>query len=197
MMGGLSNQIIRISHWRHERHFTARRVNKEFDCWWHVNRYTSVCWAGKFPSMHTSLRAKWTVAFSYLLGLIISLPLAVLKHITLRTNSTGVTELAESICLYEFGENVSVTEHWTWTTYIYFAESLVRFVPALVLATLNWMIMIKFRGIVKTRLQMHSNNQPSDQVSPSSINESSILLMIQFLALNPASWDESATSPAY
>lgn len=114
--------------------------------------------------MHTSLRAKWTVAFAYLVALIISLPLAVLKHITARPESTG-SGSAGSVCLYEFGENVSVTEHWTWTTYVYFGESLVRFVPALVLATLNWMIMIKFRGVVKTRLQMHSNNQPSDQVS--------------------------------
>ena len=49
------------------------------DC---VFRYTSVCWAGKFPSMHTSLRAKWTVAISYALAFIISSPLAVLKHIS-------------------------------------------------------------------------------------------------------------------
>ena len=105
------------------------------------------------------------MAFSYLVALIISLPLAVLKHITLRSESPGSPGSPGSICLYEFGENVDVTEHWTWTTYVYFGESLVRFVPALVLATLNWLIMIKFRGVVKTRLQMHSTNQPSDLVS--------------------------------
>ena len=74
-------------------------------------------------------------------------------------------EKSQVSCPYQFGENYRVTEHWTWTTYVYFGESLVRFLPALVLATLNWLIMIKFRGVVKTRLQLHASNKAPDQVS--------------------------------
>ena len=41
-----------------------------------------------------------------------------------------------------------------WTAYVWLGETLVRFLPAAILATLNFLIMMKFRGVVKTRIQM-------------------------------------------
>lgn len=122
------------------------------------NRYTSVCLAGKFPSFHTPARAKLAVALGYLLALIISLPLCVLKEVKVVPWTGDPRNKPVNWCDYKFFERVAVTSHPLWTAYVWVGESLVRFLPAIILATLNWLIMTKFRGVVKTRLQMQQHN---------------------------------------
>lgn len=90
------------------------------------------------------------VAVSFLLALIVSLPLCILKYVVVHAEGTP----AACKCRYEFLENKNVTAHPLWTAYVWLGESLVRFLPAIILATLNMLIMMKFRGVVKTRIQM-------------------------------------------
>lgn len=123
-----------------------------------VHRYTSVCWAGRFPSFHTPGRAKMAVALGFVLALIISLPLCILKEVKIQPYE-GDSQQPEEWCDYKFFERKSVTSHTLWTVYVWAGETLVRFLPALILATLNWLIMMKFRGVVKTRLQMQQSTQ--------------------------------------
>ncbi len=130
-----------------------------------IYRYTSVCWAGRFPSVHTPERAKLAVALGYLVALIISLPLCVLKEVTENAYTHDPDEMPADWCYYKFIERKSVTSHALWTAYVWLGESLVRFLPALILAVLNWLIMMKFRGVVKTRLQMQQNNHQIDAPS--------------------------------
>ena len=99
------------------------------------------------------------VALSYLLALITSLPLCFLKKVEIYDEAEREAR-PEKWCPYQYFENEIVTGHPLWTVYVWLGESVVRFLPALVLAVLNSMIMIKFRGVVKTRLHMQEHGQP-------------------------------------
>lgn len=126
-----------------------------------VERYTSVCLAGQFPKIHTPLRAKMAVAISFLLALIVSLPLCILKYVVVHNEEEKSTR--DSIkCRYEYLENKIVTAHPLWTAYVWLGESLVRFLPGLILATLNMLILIKYHGVVKTRRQMRQGQPNAD-----------------------------------
>lgn len=126
-----------------------------------VERYTSVCLAGQFPKIHTPLRAKMAVAISFLLALIVSLPLCILKYVVVHNEEEKSTR--DSIkCRYEYLENKIVTAHPLWTAYVWLGESLVRFLPGLILATLNMLILIKYHGVVKTRRQMRQMQPNAD-----------------------------------
>lgn len=125
---------------------------------WHyifIGRYTSVCLPGQFTKIHTPLRAKLAVAVSFFLALIVSLPLCVLKYVVIHPEDNKPS----SGCRFEFFENKNVTAHPLWTAYVWLGETLVRFLPALILSILNMLIMIKFRGVVKTRIQMQQNHR--------------------------------------
>lgn len=94
------------------------------------------------------------VAVSFFLALIVSLPLCILKYVVIHNEDN----IPQSGCRFEFFENKNVTAHPLWTAYVWLGESLVRFLPALILSTLNMLIIIKFRGVVKTRIQMQQNH---------------------------------------
>ncbi|XP_046643117.1 probable G-protein coupled receptor B0563.6 isoform X2 [Daphnia pulicaria] len=124
-----------------------------------VERYTSVCLAGQFPKIHTPLRAKMAVATSFLLGLIVSFPLCILKYVVVNSEEEMMAKnLSE--CRFQYLENRNVTAHPLWTAYVWIGESLVRFLPGLILVILNMLILIKYHGVVKTRRQMQ-RGQPN------------------------------------
>ncbi|EFX89018.1 hypothetical protein DAPPUDRAFT_95505 [Daphnia pulex] len=123
-----------------------------------VERYTSVCLAGQFPKIHTPLRAKMAVATSFLLGLIVSFPLCILKYVV--NSEEEMMARNSSECRFQYLENRNVTAHPLWTAYVWMGESLVRFLPGLILVILNMLILIKYHGVVKTRRQMQ-RGQPN------------------------------------
>lgn len=101
------------------------------------------------------------VAISFLLALIVSLPLCILKYVVVHNEEEKSTR--DSIkCRYEYLENKIVTAHPLWTAYVWLGESLVRFLPGLILATLNMLILIKYHGVVKTRRQMRQGQPNAD-----------------------------------
>jgi hypothetical protein len=89
-----------------------------------IERYTSICWIGAFHEMHTPTRAKLASGISFVIALLISVPLAGLKVVTEGLESTS--------CIYGFTENKNITNHYMWIAYVWFGESCVRFLPALV-----------------------------------------------------------------
>ena len=109
--------------------------------------------------MHTPQRAKMAAALCYLLALIINLPLCFLKKVTDESEIDEKVRAgkSEKWCPYQYSENKNVTSHPMWTVYVWLGESLVRFFPALVLAVLNSMIVMKFHGVIKTRMNMQSH----------------------------------------
>ena len=105
---------------------------------------------------------------SFIVALLISTPLSVMKLVT----TSSSTAAANGTCPYEFAENRDVTGHKLWTSYVWFAESCVRFVPALILATLNSLIIIKFRVVVQNRLRMAlTSYDPPGSTSKSPLNK--------------------------
>lgn len=96
------------------------------------------------------------VAVSFFLALIVSLPLCVFKYVVVYSEHANPPPVGG--CRYQYFENKNVTGHPLWTAYVWLGEGLVRFLPALILAVLNMLIMIKFRGVVKTRMQMQQGH---------------------------------------
>jgi len=99
------------------------------------------------------------VATSFLLGLIVSFPLCILKYVVVHSEEEVIANNSIE-CRYEYLENRNVTAHPLWTAYVWMGESLVRFLPGLILVTLNMLILIKYHGIVKTRRLMQQG-QPN------------------------------------
>ena len=120
-----------------------------------IGRYTSICWIGAFQEMHTPTRARLAIGVSFIIALLISLPLAGLKVVTEGSESTS--------CIYGFTENKNITDHYMWTAYVWFGESCVRFLPALVLATLNSLIIIRFRDVIQNRLKLTSSKRETSK----------------------------------
>lgn len=108
-----------------------------------------------FHTIHTTARAKLAVAISNIVALLISLPLSALKTVQEYSNHT---KYLNRNCSYGFSENMEVTKSSLWTAYVWFGECFVRLVPGLVLAILNSLIIIKFRQVVKNRLQLHASS---------------------------------------
>lgn len=115
-----------------------------------------MCLSGKFPQIHTPMRARIAVAFAFLLALVISLPLCTLKYVVVRNDTDNMLQISKTTdnCSYQYYENKKVTTHPLWIAYVWLGESLVRFIPALILATLNLLIMMKFRGVIKNRIKL-------------------------------------------
>ena len=99
------------------------------------------------------------VATSFLLALIVSFPLCILKYVVIHSEEE-MSNNNSIDCRYEYLENRNVTAHPLWTAYVWLGESLVRFLPGLILVTLNMLILIKYHGVVKTRRLMQQR-QPN------------------------------------
>jgi hypothetical protein len=99
------------------------------------------------------------VATSFLLGLIVSFPLCILKYVVVNSEEEMMARNS-SECRFQYLENRNVTAHPLWTAYVWIGESLVRFLPGLILVILNMLILIKYHGVVKTRRQMQ-RGQPN------------------------------------
>lgn len=106
------------------------------------------------------MRARIAVACAFLLALVISLPLCTLKYVVVynETDSSLLKATTCEKCSYQYFENKKITTHPLWIAYVWLGESLVRFVPAIILATLNLLIMMKFRGVIKNRIQLQQGS---------------------------------------
>nr|CAD7426711.1 unnamed protein product [Timema monikensis] len=112
-----------------------------------IDRYISVCLPTKFRSVHTRRNARVAIATSYALAVAISCPLTALKSVCVIDPGPQGAPLP----LYAFQENTPVTHSTTWLVYLWTSETAVRFGPAVILATLNLLIICKFRNLKSKR----------------------------------------------
>lgn len=109
-----------------------------------IERYLSVCYPLLFRNVHTRKNAKKYVISCYLIGFVVSIPLICLK-VVCKKKQTDDCEL------WDFQENKEATSTIYWNIYLWISEVLVRFGPCIVLATLNILIIKKFRQIAAKR----------------------------------------------
>nr|CAD7446342.1 unnamed protein product [Timema bartmani] len=112
-----------------------------------IDRYISVCLPTKFRSVHTRRNARIAIATSYALAVAISCPLTALKSVCVIDPGPQGAPLP----LYAFQENTPVTHSTSWLMYLWTSETAVRFGPAVILATLNLLIICKFRNLKSKR----------------------------------------------
>lgn len=84
----------------------------------------------------------------YIFAFIISAPLGFLKNVDSFINTTNGSD--ERI-IYTSPENKIITGEITWKIYIYVEESIIRFGPAIILAALNFLIIVRFRQITNRK----------------------------------------------
>ena len=122
--------------------------------------------------MHQPLRARIYSALAFILALLISLPSTGLKYVVVSNRG----ELSESDkwkyhrdggCDYKFEVNQDFVKSNLWTAYVWAYEVVVRFGPALIMAVLNVLIMLKFHKVVRNRVRMKTN-APRDKGQPAS-----------------------------
>lgn len=121
-------------------------------CFMTVDRYISVCLPTKFRSVHTRKNATLSIAVSYVLGTVVSCPLAALKTVCKVIPNPG----NDPVVYYSFQENTKVTNSWPWMVYLWTSEIWVRFGPAFILAILNTFIIRKFRKLEANRKRFRS-----------------------------------------
>lgn len=111
-----------------------------------IERYFSVCHPTIFRSLHTKKNARICIMWCYVIAILVSLPLTVLKRVCLLNNSQKMT------CEHwEFQENVTVTSTIYWTAYLWLSEFLIRLGPCVILGILNILIIRKFRQVTEKR----------------------------------------------
>lgn len=111
-----------------------------------IERYFSVCLPTIFRSLHTKKNARICIMWCYIIALLVSLPLTVLKRVCLMSKNSKTT------CEHwEFQENVTVTNTTYWTAYLWLSEFLIRLGPCVILGVLNILIIKKFRQVTEKR----------------------------------------------
>lgn len=108
-----------------------------------IERYFSVCHPTTFKNIHTKRYARIGIIWCYFFGILVSLPLTLFKKVCVFDEDTKL--------LWEFEENVDVTNSIYWSIYLWSSEILIRIGPGIILAVLNILIIQKFRKIRSKR----------------------------------------------
>lgn len=118
-----------------------------------VERYLAVCIPHKYRKIHKKGNAKVVVFGSYALSVIINSPLVLIK------NACVIRKPEQLRLIWDYHENLQVTRTAYWKIYLIFSESATRIVPALILATLNVLIIKEFRkrAAMKKKLLLDIN----------------------------------------
>lgn len=109
-----------------------------------VERYFSVCLPTVFRSVHTKRNAKKAIFGSFLTSIIVGIPLTTLKIVCVNNKSSNCTK-------FSIQENTIITDTIYWNIYLLISECIVRIGPFFVVATLNVLIIKKFRVISAKR----------------------------------------------
>ncbi|XP_017786695.1 PREDICTED: probable G-protein coupled receptor B0563.6 [Nicrophorus vespilloides] len=122
-----------------------------------IERYFSVCLPTMFRSVHTVRIAKLATLGCFLTALAVSAPLTTMKTVCMVKGNLSCTD-------WDFHENNAITDTIYWGAYLWCSECLVRFGPCLILATLNILIIRKFRKITaKRKVFREATAFPSDR----------------------------------
>ncbi|ODN00950.1 putative G-protein coupled receptor AH9.1 [Orchesella cincta] len=113
-----------------------------------IDRFISVCLPARFRSAQTSARPGKVIFLCYCVAFIISAPLAFLKHVC------AMVDPVTNETIYSSPENTKITLKYAWKMYIITEEIIIRFGPAIILASLNFLIILRFRQITKKRREI-------------------------------------------
>lgn len=125
-----------------------------------VDRFISVCLPEKFRSAQTSAKPGKVILLCYIFAFIISAPLAFLKYVC-KTNENITNEYT-----YSSPENTDITHLMPWRMYIIVEEIIIRFGPAIILASLNFLIIVRFRQITNRKADLLTGDCSSGSGGP-------------------------------
>lgn len=117
-----------------------------------VDRFISVCLPDRFRTAQTSAKPGKVILLCYIVAFIISAPLAFLKHVCVMTDSVSNQSTYNSL------ENTKITHTYAWQMYIIAEEIIIRFGPAIILASLNFLIIVRFRQITNRKADLLNAN---------------------------------------
>lgn len=118
-----------------------------------VDRFISVCLPERFRSAQTTAKPGKVILLCYIVAFIISAPLAFLNRVC--TDSTNnLTTATVPVPSYSFVENTIITHMAPWKMYIIVEEIIIRFGPAIILASLNFLIIVRFRQITNRKHEL-------------------------------------------
>ena len=151
-----------------------------------INRYISIYHPTHFKKFHTESKAKFSIAVSFLGGLLLHLPLCFQNKVVCAADSDGplVSLLARNVsaatglpgnrttehqyplvpspppsaCVST--EDEYVTESYAFKTYLVVSEILLRFGPILILAILNTLIIIRFKQLARKKAALRGGKRP-------------------------------------
>ena len=113
-----------------------------------INRYISIYMPTHFQRLHTFKNAQIHISLCFLAGVLLHIPLCFQNHVQCRLNQE------EGRCSWQAREQPHISQSIMFKVYLVVSEILLRFGPITMLATLNTLIIYKFRKIAKRRQRL-------------------------------------------
>lgn len=150
-----------------------------------IDRLYSVCFPQQFHNVHTNSNAKASLLGSYGIGMVISLPLTLLKNICL------IQDEVTHVSTWDFHENVPVTRTIYWSMYLLLSELVIRLGPIIVLTTLNLIIIKKVREHAATKKNLCTNSVTNESIQEQGMlntqnkksSESKIIILLHAIVI--------------
>jgi hypothetical protein len=117
-----------------------------------VNRYISIYRPTQFQRIHTFRNAYLAIAFSFVGGVVLHVPLAFEHYVDEKCFDVAPH------CEYSKQQNDVIHKHILFRVYIWVSETLLRFGPIITLTLLNILIIVRFRRIALKREVLKGNS---------------------------------------
>ncbi|GAB6027059.1 hypothetical protein CHUAL_013786 [Chamberlinius hualienensis] len=117
-----------------------------------VDRYVSISRPTKFKKIHTYRRARINILVACIAATILNMPMCFYKRVEIR-EQVDPLEPQVNKTLYNVKLNSQVVTTAGWRVYLWTKEILTRLAPAVLLATLNFIIIRRFLQLVEKRRQ--------------------------------------------
>lgn len=111
-----------------------------------IERYRSVCLRNMFATTQTRKKAVGYLTGCLVFGVIISIPLAMLKNVC-QLNDNNYNS-------WSVQENTQTSRMGIWYVYLAVSEGFVRIIPGIIIAVLNILIIRKFQVLQKQRANL-------------------------------------------